>query len=197
MTSSYATDPQAPFLVALNLTQRCNLECAHCYLDAGTRKEGDKAELSTTEVKSVIDNIAALSDETMVVLTGGEPMMRRDLGELASHATKRGLMVVVGSNGTLLNDERARHLKECGVQGVGISVDSLNPNYHDEFRGKSGSWENAMMGIDACRKNDLRFQIHFSVTNDNAHELDDMIAFARESIACVFNEFCLFCTGRC
>lgn len=191
-----AMAPEAPFLVALNLTRRCNLECAHCYLDAGTRRDGEKSELGTVEVKSVIDNIAALSDETMVVLTGGEPMMRRDLEELASHATDKGLMVVVGSNGTLLDDARAKKLKASGVQGIGISIDSLDPAYHDEFRGQPGSWEKAMAGIDASRKNDLRFQIHFSVTNDNAHELDEMIAFARESGAFVFNVFFLVCTGR-
>ncbi|NQU56996.1 MAG: radical SAM protein [Rhodospirillales bacterium] len=191
-----ATTPEAPFLVALNLTQRCNLQCAHCYLDAGVRSDGDAVELSTAEVKSVIDDIANLSDETMVVLTGGEPMMRRDLAELASHANERGLMVVVGSNGTLLNDARAKTLKEAGVQGIGISIDSLNPAYHDDFRGQPGAWEKAMAGIDACRNNKLRFQIHFSVTDDNAHELDDMIAFARESGAFVFNVFFLVCTGR-
>ena len=190
------TEVQAPFLVALNLTQRCNLKCAHCYLDAGVRQDGDEAELSTAEVKTVIDDIAQLSDETMVVLTGGEPMMRRDLDELASHANDLGLMVVVGSNGTLLDDARARRLKDAGVQGIGISLDSLNPAYHDEFRGKPGSWEKTMIGIDACRNNDLRFQIHFSVTDDNAHELDDMISFARESGAFVFNVFFLVCTGR-
>lgn len=191
-----ASDLQEPFLVALNLTQRCNLQCAHCYLDAGVRKDGDQDELSTAEVKAVIDNIAALSDETMIVLTGGEPMMRRDLPELAAHANDRGLMVVVGSNGTLLDDKRAKTLKEAGVQGIGISIDSLDPAYHDEFRGQPGSWAKAMEGIDACRRNELRFQIHFSVTNDNAHELDDMIAFARQSGAFVFNVFFLVCTGR-
>jgi radical SAM protein with 4Fe4S-binding SPASM domain len=191
-----ATDVQEPFLVALNLTQRCNLQCAHCYLDAGARQNGDGAELNTAEVKSVIDSIAAMSDETMIVLTGGEPMMRRDLGELARHASDRGLMVVVGSNGTMLNDDRAKKLKESGVQGIGISLDSLDPAYHDEFRGQPGAWEKAMAGIDACRNNELRFQIHFSVTDDNAHELDDMIAFARESGAFVFNVFFLVCTGR-
>lgn len=185
-----------PFLVALNLTRRCNLACAHCYMDAGTRDAPHQDELSTAEVKTVIDDIAALSDETMVVFTGGEPLVRKDLDVLIAHATARGLMPVLGTNGTLLSEKRAEQLKQAGLQGAGISIDSLDPAYHDEFRGKPGSWEQAMGAIDACRKTKLRFQIHFSVTDDNAHELDDMIQFAKASKAFVLNIFFLVCTGR-
>ncbi len=185
-----------PFLVALNLTRRCNLKCAHCYLDAGSRESDDTGELTTAEVKALIGDIAALSDETMVVFTGGEPLLRSDLMELVAHASGLGLMAVIGTNGMGLNDRRVLALKEAGAQGVGISVDSLDAAAHDAFRGLPGSWELAMAGIDACRRNDLRFQIHFSVTDDNAHEFDDMVAFAREAGAFVLNVFFLVCTGR-
>lgn len=184
-----------PFLVALNLTRRCNLKCSHCYLDAGVRMHGDN-ELSTDEVKAVLDDIASLSDETMVVLTGGEPMMRADVPELARHAHGLGLMVVVGTNGTMLDDGRVAELKEAGVQGVGVSVDSLNSGHHDAFRGLPGAWAKTMASIDACRRGGLGFQIHFSVTDDNAGELDGMIAFAKSSGALVLNVFFLVCTGR-
>ena len=83
---------EPPFLVALNLTRRCNLRCAHCYLDAGTRKDGGPRELDTGEVVGLLDQIAALSDETMVVLTGGEPLLRPDILPLARHATDLGLI---------------------------------------------------------------------------------------------------------
>jgi len=189
-------DTPAPFLVALNLTRRCNLACAHCYMDAGTRDAPTKDELSTDEVKAVIDDVAALSDETMVVFTGGEPLVRKDLDQLIAHAAHRGLMPVIGTNGTLLTETRAEQLKQAGLQGAGISIDSLDPDFHDQFRGKAGSWEQAMEAIDACRKTKLRFQIHFSVTDDNAHELDDMISFAKASKAFVLNIFFLVCTGR-
>jgi radical SAM protein with 4Fe4S-binding SPASM domain len=188
--------PDSPFLVALNLTRRCNLRCAHCYLDAGTRADGDEGELSTDEVKSLLDDIAGLSDETMVVMTGGEPLLRPDLDALARHAADLGLMVVVGTNGTALSETRVQRLLDAGVRGVGISLDSLDPAYHDGFRGLPGAWERAMAGIDACRKGELAFQIHFSVTDDNAHELDAMIGFARSSEALVLNVFFLVCTGR-
>ncbi|MBT4046480.1 MAG: radical SAM protein [Rhodospirillaceae bacterium] len=185
-----------PFLVALNLTRRCNLNCAHCYLDADSRNSDASGELSTAEVCGLLDDIAALSDETMVVFTGGEPLLRGDLVELVGHATGLGLMAVLGSNGLGLNDRRAADLKAAGLQGVGISLDSLDPGAHDEFRGLPGSWAKAMAAFDTCRRTDLRFQIHFSVTDDNAHELEDMITFAKDVGAFVVNVFFLVCTGR-
>jgi radical SAM protein with 4Fe4S-binding SPASM domain len=187
---------EPPFLVALNLTRRCNLNCAHCYLDAGSRESDDSGELSTAEVKGLLDDIAALSDETMVVFTGGEPLLRADLSDLVAHAHGLGLMSVLGSNGLGLNDRRVTDLKSAGLQGVGISLDSLEPAVHDAFRGLPGSWEQAMAAFDACRRNDLRFQIHFSVTDDTAGELEDMIAFAKDVGAFVLNVFFLVCTGR-
>lgn len=189
-------EQEAPYLVALNLTRRCNLGCAHCYLDAGTREGVDSAELSTDEVKAVIDDIADLSDECMIVLTGGEPLLRRDITELAAHGSARGLMVVIGTNGLMLTEKRVAALQEAGVAGVGISIDSLDSEFHDNFRGAPGSWAKAMSGIDACRKAGLGFQIHFSVMEENAHELSDMVEFARSSGAMVFNVFFLVCTGR-
>lgn len=191
-----ASTPEAPFLVALNLTRSCNLRCVHCYLDANARRSGGPDELGTGEIKVLLEQIAALSDETMVVLTGGEPMLRSDLEELARHGSGLGLMIVVGTNGTLLDERRVAGLQAAGVRAVGISLDSLDPAHHDAFRGLPGAWRKTLKGIDACRRAGLLFQIHFSVTDDNAGELDDMIAFARSVGAVVLNVFFLVCTGR-
>ncbi|MCZ7658357.1 MAG: radical SAM protein [Xanthobacteraceae bacterium] len=185
-----------PFLVALNLTRRCNLRCAHCYLDAGTRKAGARDELATDEVLALLDRIAATSRETMVVLTGGEPLLRPDVATLARRAADLGLMVVVGTNGMLLDARRVSALRAAGVSAVGISLDSLDASYHDRFRGLPGAWQATLAGIDACRRGGLMFQIHLTVTDDNAAELDDMIAFAREAGAAVLNVFFVVCTGR-
>jgi len=187
---------EAPFLVALNLTRRCNLKCAHCYLDAGTLNSGDPDELATPEVCALLNEIASLSDETMVVLTGGEPLLRPDIMEIAAYASGLGLMVVMGTNGVLLTDKRVAALQAAGVSAVGISVDSLKAGYHDGFRGAAGSWGKTISGIDGCRRAGLMFQVHFSVTDDNAHELESMIAFCRSSGAAVLNVFFLVCTGR-
>lgn len=196
LASDTAEELKTPYLVALNLTKRCNLGCAHCYLDAGMREAGGSDELTTDEVIKAIDEIADLSDETMIVLTGGEPMLRRDLLDLAAHSASRGLMVVIGTNGLMLTEKRAGALQQAGVAGVGISLDSLDPDYHDQFRGAPGAWAKTMAAIDACRAVGLSFQLHFSVMEENAHELDDMIAFARSSGAMVLNVFFLVCTGR-
>ena len=185
-----------PYLVALNLTRRCNLRCAHCYLDAGTRQRGGGRELLTAEVKRLLDRIATLDPQIIVVLTGGEPLLRPDFPAIARHATSLGLIPVVGTNGTLLDERRVAQLQEAGVQAVGVSVDSMDADYHDRFRGRRGAWAATVAGIDACRRARLMFQIHFSVTEENAGALPDMIDFARSVGAVALNVFFIVCTGR-
>jgi len=184
------------FLIAVNLTRRCNLACEHCYMDAETRLGGGEGELTTDEVKKLLDEIAGRSNETMVVLTGGEPLLRRDLEQLVEHGSQLGLAMVVGSNGVLLTESRVQSLKRAGVLGMGISLDSLDPALHDRFRGCSGSWEKTLAGMEHCRRHDLPFQVHFSVTERNAHEVQSMIDFSRAAGAHVLNIFFLVCTGR-
>ena len=191
-----AKKAESPFLVALNLTKRCNLSCEHCYLDAEILKNGSTDELSTDELKKAIDEIALVGPECMIVLTGGEPLLRSDIEELASHASKLGLMVVVGSNGLTLTRKRVKSLQAAGVAGIGLSIDSLDPEVHDNFRGRRGAWLKTMTAIDNCKAEGLAFQIHFSVTDHTAHEIDDMIDFAKSCGALVLNVFFLVCTGR-
>jgi AdoMet-dependent heme synthase len=183
-------------LLAINLTRRCNLACDHCYLDAESLKEGSPLELKTDEVCRLLDEIVQCGDEPMVVLTGGEPLMRRDLEEIIAYGSCLGLAMVVGTNGMMLTESRVRALKLAGVLGLGISVDSLDAECHDDFRGRSGAWAKTMAGIEACRRNDVSFQIHFSITETNALELPAMIDFARSCGARVLNIFFLVCTGR-
>lgn len=184
------------YLIAINLTRRCNLACSHCYMDAEMREQGGDGELSSAEVKDLLDQIAGRSDETMVVLTGGEPLLRKDLESLVAHGSGLGLTIVVGTNGVLLDEQRVIALKKAGAMGLGISLDSLDPTHHDDFRGCHGSWEKTLAGMDACRQHGLPFQVHFSVTEKNAHEVDAMIDFAKAVGAHVLNIFFLVCTGR-
>lgn len=184
------------FLLAINLTRRCNLACAHCYLDAHTLKNGSVNELGRDEVCQLLDRITEKTTEVMVVLTGGEPLMRPDLESMVNFGTRRGLSMVVGTNGVMLTEKRVQSLKLAGAMGVGISVDSLDPEQHDRFRGRAGAWEKTLAGIEACRRHELPFQVHFSVTESNAGEVPAMIDFARASGARVLNIFFLICTGR-
>lgn len=183
-------------LLAINLTQRCNLACAHCYLDAKTLRQGDGEELSAAEVQTLLDDVASLGHGTMVVLTGGEPLLRKDLEELIRYGSALHLPMVVGTNGMLLTESRLRSLKSAGVLGLGISLDSLDPERHDRFRGRAGAWAKTMAGIERCRRHGVDFQLHFSVTRANADELPSMIEFARSCGARSLNVFFLVCVGR-
>jgi len=184
------------YLLAINLTRRCNLACAHCYLDAETLKQGGVDELQTAEVIALLDQIASRGTDTMVVLTGGEPLLRRDLEEMVAHGSALGLSMVIGTNGVALTDRRVKSLQAAGAMGMGISLDSLDPVRHDEFRGYPGGWEKTLAGMEACRRNGLPFQVHFSVTEENADETRPMIDFASNVGAHVLNVFFLICTGR-
>jgi len=183
-------------LIAINLTRRCNLNCAHCYLDATTLKHGSLGELGCDEVCTLLKQVSDQRSGTMVVLTGGEPLLRQDIEEMVRYGSQLDLAMVVGTNGTMLTQKRVAALKQAGLLGAGISVDSLNPQHHDEFRGLSGSWQKTMNGIEQCRQQDLAFQIHFTVTSGNVGELDNVIDFSRDCGAKVLNIFFLICTGR-
>lgn len=185
-----------PFLIAWNLTQRCNLRCAHCYLSAGERDAGMVDELTTEECLHVVDELCQVNPATMLVLTGGEPLLRRDLLQIAQYAAKKGLMVVVGTNGTLLTDARVRELQNAGVMGVSISIDSLDPRKHDGFRCSPGALEGAIRGIEACNRNRMPFQVHTTASQINFDEIGAIMEFAYHKKARVFNLFFLVCTGR-
>lgn len=192
MSPEVQARPEPPALVSWNVTAACNLRCPHCYLDAGRARDG---ELSTAEALALVDEMAALGTE-MVVLTGGEPLLRRDLHDIARRATDRGLLVVLGTNGVLLDAERARRLADSGVRGAGISLDSLDPERHDAFRGVPGAWRAAVGAMDACRQAGLGVVVQTTVLRDNLHELPDLAAFAAERGAHAFNAYFLVCTGR-
>lgn len=183
-------------LLAINLTRRCNLACAHCYLDAKTLRHGDEDEMSTAQVRTLLDDVAALDQGTMIVLTGGEPLARRDLEEIVAHGAALKLPMVIGTNAMMLSERRIASLKQAGVLGFGISLDSLEPERHDRFRGQPGAWTKTMAGIEGCRRQGIDFQLHFTVTDDNAEELPAMIEFARGCGARALNVFFMICVGR-
>lgn len=183
-----------PFLISWNITKRCNLRCAHCYLDACELDGCD--ETSTAEAERFIGEIASLSPHAMLILTGGEPLLRQDWPQLSRYASGLGLTVVIGTNGTLLDDSMVEEMIKSGVKGAGISLDSATPPYHDRFRGVSGAWEKTMAGIDTLKRHGLDFQIQFSVTRENLPDLSAIIDLAHKKGARAINIFFLVCTGR-
>jgi AdoMet-dependent heme synthase len=189
-------DDFKPYLVALNLTKRCNLKCAHCYLDATTKAAGGDDELTTDECVRLIDQIAEVNKGCLLVITGGEPLVRPDILDIARYAVQLGFMVVFGTNGMLIDDRMATQLVEIGVMGVGISIDSLDPQKHNAFRGVPGAWEAAVAGIEASKRNGLQFQVHFSAQPMNYQELPAVVEWAHGLGARVLNVFFMVCTGR-
>ncbi|MBI4083901.1 MAG: radical SAM protein [Candidatus Lambdaproteobacteria bacterium] len=186
----------APYIVSWNLTRRCNLACAHCYLDAGTRRAAAQEEMGTDACRDVIDQICAINPHALLILTGGEPLLRYDLEEIADHAGGKGLWVVVGTNGTLLHRERAGQLKAAGVKGVGLSIGSLDRDRHDAFRGRPGAWAGAMEGLAAVADAGLELAVQVTVTPWNLAELASLADFAADRGARAINFYFLVCTGR-
>ena len=184
-----------PHVVAWNLTRRCNLECAHCYISAGPR-ESATAELDTAACLAVADQILAVNPAPLLILSGGEPLLRDDLAEIARHASARGATVVVGTNGTLLTDERIAALQEAGVRGVAVSVDSLRPRYHDNFRHGKGSLAETQGSLARLRARRLDFIIQTTVTKGNRAELARLVEWSAGQGAVSFNCYFLVSTGR-
>lgn len=184
-----------PHVVAWNLTRRCNLECAHCYISAGPG-ESATGELGTDEVLAIAEQILELNPAPLFILSGGEPLLRDDLGAIAAFATGRGATVVVGTNGTLLTDRRIAELKAAGVSGVAVSVDSLEPSYHDRFRHGEGSLAETAAAVGRLRHHRLDFVIQTTVTKGNHHELSRIAAWSAAQGAVCFNAYFLVPTGR-
>jgi len=193
-----------PSLISWNLTRKCNLRCPHCYLDAG--RAADR-ELTTDECLSLLDEMSELGTE-MLILTGGEPLLRQDVHQIARAASERGMWVVMGTNGVLVTDQVAETMASCGVKGVGISIDSLDPERHDAFRqggradfapariGGRSSWHHSVRALDVCRAHGLEVLVQSTVTQENRAEVPALLNFAREKGAWSFNLYFLVSTGR-
>ena len=183
------------YSVSWNLTQRCNLECAHCYMSAfaGADTQG---ELGTDECRRVIDEIARVNPNVFLILTGGEPLLRKDIFEIAAYAAERRFTVVLGTNGLLLREREAKRMRDTGVLGASISLDSTDAHRHDLFRHLPGAWDGAIRATRILRDEGLDFSLHMSVTDWNLGEVPAMIDLARELGATVLNFFFLVRTGR-
>ncbi len=184
-----------PHVVAWNLTKRCNLECAHCYISAGP-SESAGAELDTADCLGIVDQLLAVNPAPLLILSGGEPLLRRDLGEIAHYASANGATVVVGTNGTLLTDERIAVLTDAGVRGVAVSVDSLRPSYHDNFRRGRGALADVQAAVARLRAARLDFIVQTTVTRGNRAELGALVAWSADQGAVSFNCYFLVPTGR-
>ena len=183
------------YSVSWNLTQRCNLQCAHCYMSAHAGAD-TRGELTTAECFRVMDEIAAVNPHVFLILTGGEPLLRRDIWDVAAYAADKKFTTVFGTNGVLLREPEARAMREHGVLGASISLDSTDRVKHDGFRRLPGAWDAAVRATRVLTDEGLDFSLHMSVTDWNVKEVPAMVDLARELGAKVLNFFFLVRTGR-
>ena len=184
-----------PLVISWNMTLRCNLKCAHCYINAEGTKATTEKELSTDAAKMLIHQITEVS-KPLLILSGGEPLLRDDIYEIIKYGADRGLRMGMGSNGMLIDDEVATKLKEAGMWTVAISLDSSIPERHDEFRGVEGCWEHAVNAIKALKKAGIEVQVNCTVTQQNYDEVDNIMALAESLGVENFHLFFLVPTGR-
>ena len=163
-------------VVVWNMTRRCNLKCVHCYAKAVDVHGKD--EISTDQAKTMINDLAAFGSPVML-FSGGEPLVRRDLPELASYATEKGMRAVISTNGTLITKEKARELKKVGLSYVGISLDG-GREVHDHFRGVRGSFDKALQGIENCQEEGLKVGLRFTVNKRNVNEVPKLFDLIRD-----------------
>lgn len=161
-----------PRIISWNITLRCPLKCTHCYVDAGEREA--EGALSTDETFTVIDQILG-TGRPVVVLSGGEPLLREDIFAIARYGTDRGLRMVMGTSGFLIDRQTAAKCRDAGIRAVAISLDSADPAVHDAFRGMSGVWDRAVGAIQHCRDEGIGVQINMSVMQSNLFEADAVI----------------------
>lgn len=172
-------------LVVWNTTNRCNLFCEHCYINADDRAVRD--ELTTEEARAFIEDLAEMR-VPVLLFSGGEPLLRHDLMELGELAASKGLRTVISSNGTLIDRETAEKLRDAGFQYVGVSIDGLQET-HDRFRRKKGAFEEALAGIRACMEVGLKTGIRFTVNRQNQQDLPGLMELVeKEGIP----RFCMY-----
>ena len=163
-------------VVVWNMTRRCNLKCIHCYAHA--KDSVDKNELTTVQGKELIDDLAGFG-APVILFSGGEPLARKDLPELAGYAVEKGLRAVISTNGTLITAPMARTLKNIGLSYVGISLDGMQ-EVNDRFRGIKGAFQSALRGIKNCQAAGIKVGLRFTINKFNVSEIPHIFKLIEE-----------------
>jgi radical SAM protein len=184
----------APFTIAWEVTRACAFACKHCRADA--QHHPDPRELNTVESFQLVDRLAEFGSP-ILIFTGGDPMMRRDLFDLIAYATQKGLRCSLTPTATALPTvERLVKAREAGIRRIALSLDAATPEVHDQFRQVQGSWERTMRILHNANQVGLSVQVNTSVTTFNVDRLQDMVPFIEEVDAVQWSVFFLVPTGR-
>lgn len=182
-----------PRLIAWEVTRTCNLSCVHCR--AASLDKPYPNEFTTEECLRLLDEVAAFASPIMI-LTGGEPLLRPDIFEIAAYGSNKGLRMVLATNGILIDAETGSRMRESGIQRVSISLDGATARSHDRFRQVDGAFAGSLRGIDFLKAASIEFQINTTITRDNLHELPDIQKLAVDLGAVAHHIFLLVPTGR-
>ncbi len=180
-------------MIAWEVTRSCNLNCVHCRAAANCGPY--PGELPTQKCLQLIDEIVAMSSP-VIILTGGEPLLRPDIFEIAAYGTQKGLRMVMATNGTLVDALTAQKMVASGIQRVSISIDGKDAQSHDGFRGEAGAFAAALRGIEALKSAGMEFQINTTITNANLKQIEDILDLAVKLGAAAHHIFLLVPTGR-
>jgi len=185
--------PHTLRMVAWEVTRSCNLACGHCR--ASAQRGPYDGELDTGKCKQLLDEIAAVG-KPVIILTGGEPLLRPDIYEIAAYGDGKGLRMVLATNGTLVTGEVAAKLIRSGIKRVSVSIDGPEAESHDAFRGVPGAFAGAMAGIAAMKRAGLEFQINTTITQANLSRIREIHDLAHRLGAAAHHIFLLVPTGR-
>jgi radical SAM protein with 4Fe4S-binding SPASM domain len=190
--NAMAAGKNKPRLIFWELTKGCNLRCIHCRATA--TELSSPSDLSTQVAREIIDQIAAVSTP-ILVLSGGEPLFRSDIFQLARYGTDKGLRVALATNGTLVTKHVARMIVDSGVRRVAISLDGADALTHDTFRGIPGAFDAAIAGFRNLKSLGMSVQINTTIARHNAHQLPQVLELAKELGADALHTFLLVPVG--
>ena len=182
-----------PKWIAWESTRRCNLSCVHCRCSSDV--EAAAGDFTTEEAYKLIDDICEVS-KPVLVLSGGEPLMRPDLFEIAQYGTDKGLRMCIATNGTLVTDEICQKMKAADIKMVSLSLDGSTAEIHDNFRQCEGAFDGVMRAAEAFRRNGIKFLINSSFTKRNQHDIAGTFHLAKELGATAWYMFMIVPTGR-
>jgi Fe-coproporphyrin III synthase len=179
-------------LVVWNVTQRCNLRCQHCYIDAEDHDYSH--EITTQQAEVFIDDLAEMK-VPVLLLSGGEPLMREDIFHLSRYGTDKGLRVILSTNGTLITRDIARRMNDAGMKYAGVSLDGLQEK-HDQFRGMEGAFDLALAGIRHCMELGIKTGIRFTLNSNNRDDLSGVLDLLKKEAVPRFCMYHLVYSGR-
>ena len=192
-TSVHSNDTPALRLVAWETTRNCNLSCVHCRASATSGPYED--EISTQNAFQLLEDISEVA-KPIIILTGGEPLLRPDIFRIAKHGSDLGLRMVMAPNGTLVTRDIAKKLVESGIKRVSISLDGADADSHDRFRGVPGAFNGALQGIEHFKSVGMDFQINTTITKTNLSQIPIILKLAEKLGAVAHHIFLLVPTGR-